>query len=76
MNSHLPTDYQQFIHLSRYARWLSDLPVPRRETWPETVARYLDFLQNHLQEKFKYKIPDRKKLEDAILDCRACFGKG
>ena len=33
--------YQQFIHKSRYARWLS--AEGRRETWEETVQRYVDF---------------------------------
>ena len=40
MNNYLPTDYQSFIHTSRYARWLED--EQRRETWPETVSRYMD----------------------------------
>ena len=30
--------YQQFIHKSRYARWLES--EGRRETWAETVQRY------------------------------------
>ena len=30
----LPTEYQSFIHLSRYSRWLPD--KNRRETWDET----------------------------------------
>ena len=33
--------YQQFIHKSRYARWLES--EGRRETWGETVQRYIDF---------------------------------
>lgn len=33
--------YQQYIHKSRYARWLDD--KGRRETWDETVRRYTDF---------------------------------
>jgi ribonucleoside-triphosphate reductase len=33
--------YQSFIHKSRYARWLES--EGRRETWDETVNRYLDF---------------------------------
>ena len=33
--------YQQFIHKSRYARWLDT--EKRRETWEETVQRYIDF---------------------------------
>ncbi len=32
--------YQEFIALSRYARWLED--EGRRETWEETVQRYMD----------------------------------
>ena len=33
--------YQSFIAASRYARWLPE--EGRRETWEETVARYMDF---------------------------------
>jgi len=36
----LPNDYQSFIHTSRYSKWLNDLG--RRETWAETVDRYMD----------------------------------
>jgi ribonucleoside-triphosphate reductase (thioredoxin) len=36
----LPTQYQNFIALSRYARWLPE--EGRRETWAETVDRYMD----------------------------------
>lgn len=35
----LPTQLQQYIHLSKYARWLPD--ENRRETWEETVDRYI-----------------------------------
>ena len=38
----LPTDYQTFIHQSRYARWLED--AQRRETWQESVERYISFM--------------------------------
>ena len=44
----LPNDYQNFIALSRYARWLPE--KNRRETWKETVARYFDFMEEHLKE--------------------------
>ncbi|MAO21380.1 MAG: ribonucleoside-triphosphate reductase [Phycisphaerae bacterium] len=40
MNNYLPTDYQSFIHTSRYARWLDE--AGRRESWGETVQRYID----------------------------------
>lgn len=39
MNNYLPTDYQAFIHTSRYARWIDE--ENRRETWDETVSRYM-----------------------------------
>ena len=39
--------YQQFIHKSRYARWLPT--EKRRETWEETVQRYVDFWVNRKQ---------------------------
>lgn len=37
------TPYQEFIHKSRYARWLEK--EGRREDWDETVERYLDFFE-------------------------------
>ena len=39
-SNYLPTDYQSFIHKSRYARWLDK--EGRREGWGETVSRYMD----------------------------------
>ena len=66
-NNQLPTSYQEFIHLSRYSRWLPD--EERRETWDETVGRYFDFFSSHLDEMHEYKIPKalREELEDAVL---------
>jgi len=40
MDNYLPTDYQSFIHKSRYARWLDE--EGRREAWDETVDRYMN----------------------------------
>lgn len=58
----LPTLYQSFIHLSRYSRWLPE--EGRRETWEETVDRYLNFFEEHLLENNKYKLD--KKLREEI----------
>ena len=68
MNNYLPTDYQNFIALSRYARWKED--EQRRETWAETVARYFDYMTEHLKDKHDYEMPDilRGELEIAVLD--------
>ena len=51
----LPTYYQQFIHKSRYARWIGD--ENRREEWDETISRYMEFMRNHLSAKHNYDIP-------------------
>lgn len=45
----LPTDYQSYIHLSRYARWNDELG--RRETWEETVDRYFSFFLNRIEKQ-------------------------
>jgi len=64
----LPTLYQEFIHLSRYSRWLES--EKRRETWQETVKRYFDFFQNHLKTKQKFILtPElRNELEAAVVN--------
>lgn len=48
------TDYQSFIHRSRYARWIPELG--RRETWEETVKRYCDFWDKRYGETFPYEM--------------------
>ncbi len=53
-DKYLPTQYQQYIHLSRYSRW--DYDKKRRETWKETVDRYFNFFRKHLEENCNYTI--------------------
>ena len=67
LNGKLPTKYQEFIHLSRYSRWLPK--EGRRETWRETVTRYFDFFQEHLKESCNYKLDSklREELEEAVI---------
>ena len=50
----LPTNYQAFIHMSRYSRWLED--EQRRETWEETIDRYLSFMEEHLKKNYNYDL--------------------
>ena len=57
----IPTDYQNFIAVSRYARWLDD--ENRRETWDETVQRYVDYMA----EKVKGSLP-KGEIYDAIYN--------
>ena len=69
-NNYLPTSYQEFIHLSRYSRWLPE--KERRETWDETVARYFDFFTEHLSELHEFKLTKalRDELEEAVLSLK------
>lgn len=60
--SSLPTEYQSFIHLSRYARWRDELG--RRETWEETVDRYISFWQDRGQ----LTSADSEELREAVLN--------
>lgn len=64
----LPTLYQEFIHKSRYARWIWE--ENRRENWDETVARYFNFFDEHVKEVTGYTVTkeERKQLEEAVLN--------
>ncbi len=64
----LPTDYQSFIHVSRYARWIEE--YNRRETWNETVDRYFNYMETHLSKKYNYNLSTelRTKLQNAVLN--------
>jgi len=57
MKNTIENPYENFIALSRYAKWVE--AEGRRETWGETVDRYFSFMTNHLQENHNY-IPDEK----------------
>ena len=64
----LPTTYQEYIHLSRYARW--DYTLGRRETWDETVERYFNFFTEWLEDKHGFKLENgqRTELENAVKE--------
>ena len=60
MNNHLPTDYQAFIHKSRYARYFDG---KGRESFDETVERYMENLVYPVAGKDSYT----KDIANAIL---------
>ena len=68
MSRIIENPYENFIALSRYARWISE--ENRRETWGETVDRYFAFMLSHLQENYKYTPSPElvQELKDAIYD--------
>jgi len=64
LQNYLPTDYQNFIALSRYARWKDN--EQRRENWGETVDRYFDYMSSHLKDNYNYIIT--KALKEKITN--------
>jgi len=57
MSQTIANPYENFIALSRYAKWVE--AEGRRETWGETVDRYFSFMTNHLKTSHNY-IPNEK----------------
>jgi ribonucleoside-triphosphate reductase len=53
--------YQQFIAKSRYARYLPE--EKRRENWPESVERYVNFMCNHLEAEHGHIVDSPTKLD-------------
>jgi len=64
-NGALSDPYRNFIALSRYSRWLED--ENRRETWTETVDRYVNFYKNTEAGK-KVSRNEWKEIRSAILN--------
>jgi len=66
----LPTEYQQYIHLSRYSRYRYD--DNRRETWEETVDRYFDFFKIHLKDKCDFNLTPKivEQLKESVLNLK------
>jgi len=67
-NGSIIDPYRNFIAVSRYSRWLEE--KNRRETWSETVDRYIGFMRNHLHKNFNYDVDNPKfdKVKDYILN--------
>jgi ribonucleoside-diphosphate reductase alpha chain len=67
-NGSITDPYRNFIHISRYARWIES--ENRRETWEETVDRYCNFMRDHLVLNHGYS-PNAKvfgEVRSAILN--------
>jgi ribonucleoside-diphosphate reductase alpha chain len=66
MSYQLPSALQEFIHKSRYARYIDS--KQRRETWEETVTRYIDFATEHIGEKHNNGLEAWNDVKDRIKD--------
>ena len=64
MTEPFQSDYEKFIYVSRYSRWVEK--EQRRETWDETVNRYLDFFADYPMTQNIVKGDLRDELYEAI----------
>jgi ribonucleoside-triphosphate reductase len=60
--------FRNFIAVSRYSRWLED--EMRRETWEETVDRYIGFYKNHMDTNYPRVVSKKEwdEIRTAILN--------
>ena len=67
-NGSITNPFQNYIAISKYARWKDR--EGRRETWAESVDRYMSFMLKHLKDDYSY-VPDVElstKIHNAILN--------
>lgn len=66
----LKDPYSAFIAVSRYARWNDDLG--RRETWAETVQRYVNYMRDHTNKNYPGSVEDSfwSRAYEAIVNHR------
>lgn len=71
MKQSIDNYYENFIALSRYARWLED--EGRRETWGETVDRYLEYILEYAKSNYGVTVTDefKNELRELIFDRNA-----
>jgi ribonucleotide reductase alpha subunit len=60
---HFKSAYNYLIYLRTYSRWIPELG--RREIWPETVARYINFMRGKMGDKFTTQ--EYEEIHDAML---------
>ena len=56
-------DSSEFVYVRTYSRWIPELD--RRETWPETVDRYVNFISAKLGHKIPAKV--LRKIKEKVL---------
>lgn len=53
----------EFVYVRTYSRWVDD--IGRRENWPETVDRYIEFIKKHLGDRVPPKV--LRKIRESVL---------
>jgi len=54
MDYAFPSEASEFVYVRSYARWLEE--EGRRETWDETVDRYISFIEEHTGDRVPQKV--------------------
>jgi len=67
-SKYFKTSYQEFIFYQFYSRWRSELG--RRETWIESVDRFMDYMKENLGSKLGES--EYKEIKEAILNQEIC----
>lgn len=62
------SQYSQFIFYQMYSRWRAEWG--RRETWTETISRFVDFMRENLGEKLSDS--EYEEIREAILRQKVC----
>lgn len=60
--------YSEYIFYQMYSRWVPE--SGRRETWIETIDRFMDFMRENLKDKFTNK--EYSELREAIIKQEVC----
>jgi len=68
--------YQQYIHKSRYARYIPE--AQRRETWEETVARYMNYWvdKGYIKDKEAHELAQTVENLEVMPSMRALMTAG
>lgn len=67
-SKYFSSPYSEYIFYQFYARWIPELG--RRETWIETIGRYMDYMKENLGDKLTKK--EYEDTKQAILNQEIC----
>lgn len=67
-SKYFSSPYSEYIFYQFYSRWVPELG--RRETWIETIGRYMDYMKENLGDKLTKK--EYEEVREAILNQDIC----
>ena len=67
-SKYFSSPYSEYIFYQFYSRWIPELG--RRETWIETIDRYMDYMKENLGDKLSKK--EYTDVREAILNQEIC----